>query len=91
MRLGIGMPWLEFDGEFDIGFSGTLAADWFPMRPWIVSLEGDAGQVGNAGLLHGRGTIGFELRHAELYTGVDHLTIEDTHLTNMVLGLRMWW
>ena len=90
-RIGAGMPWFEFGGDVDIGYNFTVSADLFPLRPWIISLEGDAGQVGHAKLLHARSTIGLNLRHAELYTGVDHLTIEDTDLTNMVFGLRTWW
>jgi hypothetical protein len=90
-RIGVGMPWLEFEGDVDIGYNFTTSADFFPLRPWIVSFEGDAGKLGHATLLHGRSTIGFNLRHTELYTGIDHLKIEDTDVTSLVTGVRTWW
>lgn len=91
LRLGGGASWLEFDGEVDAGYNFTMSSDLFPVRPFIFSLEGDAGKIGHASLLHGRATIGANLRHFEVYTGVDHLKIDDTGLTSMVTGLRTWW
>ena len=56
-----------------------------------MAWEWDAGKIGHASLLHGRATIGANLRHFEVYTGIDYLEIDDTDLTCLVTGLRTWW
>lgn len=91
MRLGAGASWLEFDGEVDAGFNVTASGELYPVRPIILAWEWDAGKIGNASLLHGRATIGANLRHFEVYTGIDYLEIDDTDLTCLVTGLRTWW
>jgi hypothetical protein len=91
MRLGGGGNWLEFDGEFDAGFNVTMSGELYPVRPLILAWEWDAGKIGVAKLFHARGTIGANLRHFEIYAGVDYLDIEDTSLTAMITGLRTWW
>ncbi len=91
LRLGGGASWLKFDGELDAGYNFTMSADVFPVRPFVISVEGDAGKIGHASLLHGRATIGANLRHFEVYTGIDYLEIENTDLTSMITGLRTWW
>lgn len=91
MRLGAGANWLEFDGEWDAGFNFTMSGELYPVRPIILAWEWDAGKVGSANLLHARATIGANLRHFEVYTGVDYLDVEDTSLTAMITGLRTWW
>jgi hypothetical protein len=48
LRLGLGANWLEFDGDFDAGYNFTMSSELFPVRPFIISLEGDAGRIGNA-------------------------------------------
>jgi hypothetical protein len=90
-RVGGGASWLEFDGELDAGFNFTMSGEMFPVRPIVVTWEWDAGKIGHAALFHGRATIGANLRHFELYTGVDYLDVEDTSITNMITGIRTWW
>lgn len=91
LRLGGGASWLEFDGEWDAGYNFTVSGEFYPVRPINVAWEWDAGMIGHASLLHGRVTIGANLRHFEVYTGVDFLDIDDTDLTCMVTGIRSWW
>lgn len=91
MRLGGGASWLEFDGEWDAGCNFTMSGELYPVRPIILAWEWDAGKIGHASLVHARGTIGANLRHFEIYTGIDYLDIDDTDLTCMVTGVRTWW
>lgn len=91
VRLGFSVPWVYYDGDLDGGASFTLGSDYFPLRPWILSTEADLGVVGHASLVHLRATLGFEIRHAELYTGVDYLSLDGEDLTAMVFGVRGWW
>lgn len=91
MRTGLGLNWLSDDCGNDYGFNFTYAGDWFPVKPWIVSSELDAGTLGDAWLLHLRSTAGFNFRHAELFLGYDWTRVGNVDLGGWVSGIRLWY
>ena len=91
LRAGGGFNWLSDNLGSNYGFNFTYGGDWFPHRPWIVSAEIDLGTLGNATLFHTRATVGALLFKSEVYAGVDHLSIGNTNLTNLIGGVRVWF
>ena len=65
--------------------------DWFPLRPFITSLEADAGTLGQASLFHLRATQGINWRAGEAYLGYDYLDIGNFQLGGLVAGVRLWF
>jgi hypothetical protein len=91
MRAGLGVNWLEDSVGDDFGFNFTYGGDAMPLRPFILSAEIDWGRLGHAALFHGRGTIGVEYRHVELYTGYDYFDVGGTQISGWIAGVRLWF
>jgi hypothetical protein len=91
MRTGLGLNWLSDDVSNDYGFNFTYAGDLFPVKPWILSSELDAGTLGDAWLLHLRTTAGFNFRHAEFFLGYDWTRVDQVDLGGWVSGVRLWY
>jgi hypothetical protein len=94
-RTGVGFNWLDCPDpsrrQADFGFNFTYGADLFPRKPWILSADLDAGNLGKAGLFRFRTTGGIMLHGVELYTGYEHLDIGRTHLNLLLAGVRAWF
>jgi hypothetical protein len=91
VRAGLGARVLADHGRSDWGVNFHLGADLFPARPWICTIGGDVGTVGDATVLHGRLTLGVVHRGWELFGGYDVMTIEDTTLHGPLVGVRVWF
>ncbi len=91
MRSGLGVNWLSDQYGSEFGFNFTYGGDWFPREPWIVSAEIDWGRLGRAELFHGRGTVGLNFRHFEVYTGYDFYHVGRAELSSLVSGVRFWY
>jgi hypothetical protein len=91
VRAGVGANWLADDTGDDWGFNFTYGGDVMPLRPFILSGEIDWGRLGEAGLFHGRGTVGVEYRHVEVYTGYDYFDVGGTQIHGWVAGTRLWF
>ena len=79
------------------GFDFRYGIEIFPIYPVVISLEGTLGNVGEAFVGGGRGTVGFMLGPIELYVGYDHLTFEPlggelrtVHFGGPIGGVRGW-
>jgi hypothetical protein len=91
MRTGLGVNWLSDQYGSDFGFNFTYGGDWFPREPWVMSAEIDWGRLGRAELFHGRGTIGLNFRHWEVFTGYDFYHVGRAELSGLVSGVRFWY
>ena len=47
-RTGCGVNWMADSGRADFGFNFTYAADFYPVKPWVLSTELDCGTLGRA-------------------------------------------
>jgi len=91
LRWGLGARVLNDHGRDDWGFNFHLGGDFFPVRPVIVSLDSDFGTLGDAGVAHGRLTIGVIHRGWEIFGGYDAMAIGGTTLHGPLIGLRLWF
>jgi hypothetical protein len=91
LRAGLGFRTLIDHGHTDWGFNFHLGGDYFPARPIVLSIDSDFGTVGDAGVAHGRATIGMLLRRWEIYGGYDALLIGGTTLHGPLVGVRLWF
>jgi hypothetical protein len=73
------------------GFNFTYGGDVFPCKPVVVSSSLDLGNLGSAGLVRARGTVGLVHRHWELFGGYDFLRIGSVNLQGPMAGLRLWF
>lgn len=89
MRSGIGLNWMADDTHSDFGFNFTYGGDIYPLRPFVISADLDAGWLGEATLIHLRSTVGVQWKQVEVYTGYDYLEIGDTQLDGLVAGVRL--
>jgi hypothetical protein len=90
-RSGIGFRWLADDRDTDFGFNFTYGADFYPVKPLVLSTQLDLGTLGEASVVHLRGTLGVNLERVELYGGYDFLKIGGVEVQGPVVGLRFWF
>jgi hypothetical protein len=88
---GVGLRTLTDRCGSDFGFNFTYGGEWFPVRPLVVGASFDVGTLGNAGVLHGRATLGAVWRHWEVYGGYDFLRIGNVNLQGPLVGVRWWF
>lgn len=91
MYTGLGFRVLTDRRQTDFGFNFTYGGDWFPMRPFVVSGVFDAGNLGNAGVIHARGSVGAIWHGCEIFTGYDFLRIGSANLQGPMAGVRFWF
>jgi hypothetical protein len=91
VRAGIGMNWLDDSRRTDFGLNGTLMADWYPRRPWVVSGELDGGWLGSSDTFHGSLSVGVMLNRVELFSGYDYRKIGAAELQGPMFGVRVWF
>lgn len=90
-RTGIGFNWLEDSGPTNFGFNFTYGADFYPVRPFIISSVIDWGTLGYTELFRGRLTIGAIFSHYEVYTGYEYLDVGRTGMGTLIGGVRTWF
>ena len=90
-RTGFGFNWLNDPTDTNFGFNWTYGADFFPIKPWVFSTSMDLGRLGDAGLFHGRATVGVILNRFEVYTGYDYFDIGHVGISSLVGGVRLWF
>ncbi|NQV28290.1 MAG: hypothetical protein HQ518_28390 [Rhodopirellula sp.] len=88
-RAGLGANWLTYKGKSDSGINFTYGTDWFPSDPWVVSGVLDWGRVGDAGLFHGRTTIGVSRNGWGVFTGYDFFEIGHQEMHAWVNGIEL--
>jgi hypothetical protein len=90
-RTGFGFNWLNTPADTNFGFNWTYGADFFPAKPWVLSTSFDLGRLGDAGLFHGRATVGVIVNRFEVYTGYDYFDLGRVGISSLVGGVRVWF
>ncbi len=88
-RAGLGANWLVYNDQADEGINFTYGADWFPADPVVVSALLDWGRVGDAGLFHGRTTIGLSHNGWGVFTGYDFFEIGHQEIHSWINGIEL--
>jgi hypothetical protein len=91
MYAGVGLRMIDTSVKDHYGYNFTYGADLFPVKPVVLSLQLDAGEVEDVGIFHVRSTVGVLWRRFELFTGYDYLNIGGFDLQGMLAGLRLWF
>ena len=91
MYVGAGGRLLPDRGDTRAGFNFTYGADIFPCKPVVASASFDVGDLGCAGVVRIRGTVGLMHHHWELFGGYDYLRIGGLDLEGPMAGLRLWF
>jgi hypothetical protein len=91
MVTGLGFRVLTDPRTTDWGINFLYGLDFFPRKPFICSALFDAGNIGSAGVVHGRTTIGVNREHLELFGGYDFMRIGSVNIQGPVIGLRLWF
>ncbi len=89
-RVGLGWRYLHDDLGTDHGFNYSLAFDIFPVRPLIISVDLDVGNLGYAFVFQGRATVGAIAGPIELFAGYEVLLIGSVPFHGPTGGLRLW-
>ncbi len=91
MYTGLGARGM-FDGDRTRGgVNFQYGADFFPADPVVVSTLFEMGNLDRAFVTRVRGSVGIQLRHAELFAGYDWLRIGAADLHGPMVGLRLWF
>ena len=89
---GIGINWLADPHNADVGFNFTYGVDVFPVDPVVTSATLDLGRIGDANLIHFRGTVGAMVTpRLHLYTGYDLLNLEGNSIHSFLTGIEFWF
>lgn len=87
-RAGLGVRVLNDRGGTDLGFNFHYGGDFFPVNPLVVSGALDVGNLGAAGVIHVRATVGATHHGWEIFAGYDFLRIGTVNLQGPVIGVR---
>ena len=90
-RAGLGFNYLVDRADSNFGFNFTYAADWYPVKPVIVSAELDLGWLGQESLFHIRVTEGVNWKYGEAFVGYDYYDVGNFQVGGMVAGVRLWF
>src|SRR5262249_7010122 len=91
MYAGIGARILADPWRTNAGVTVLYGADFFPVRPVVVSPLVDGVNLGSAGVIHARGTVGYCFGRWEAFAGYDFLRIGSVNLQGPLAGLRLWF
>lgn len=91
IRAGMGVNVLGDAFGTDAGFNVTTKADFFPVKPIVISGEVDVGTIGDAEMFHVSGKIGCMWDRFELFGGYDYRTIGGVPLKGPMLGVQVWF
>ena len=90
-RAGVGFRYMADEDDADFGFNFTYGADFFPVRPLVISAACDVGTLGEAFVVNPRVSIGVILADVELFVGYNHLWVESVDIYGPLVGLRYWF
>lgn len=73
-----------------VGWNVTTGIDLFPFDPVTITTEANLGQLGQALYWRLRGSIGVQIKRAEVFAGYEHMQIGAAPLGGPMLGVRLW-
>jgi hypothetical protein len=88
---GVGCRYFTDGKVGDAGVNVLYGCDIFPVRPVVVSLLVDGGNLGSSAVVHWRATIGATLKGVEMFGGYDFMRIGCIDLEGPLVGLRYWF
>ncbi len=88
---GVGFNWLDDPIDTDFGFNFTYGADFFPVKPWVISSSIDWGSLGRAEQFRFRTTAGLMINRVEVFAGYEYLDIDRTQMNTYVTGVGIWF
>ena len=91
MYTGLGARGMFDSDKTRGGVNFQYGADFFPADPVVVSTLFEMGNLDRAFVMRVRGSVGIQLRHAELFAGYDWLRIGSVDLHGPMVGLRLWF
>ena len=86
-RSGLGANWLDDRQGAYAGFNFRYGVEWYPVRPLAIKSLIDLGEIGKAGMVHARITVGALWHRWEIFTGYDFRQIGDVHVDGPLAGL----
>lgn len=89
-RTGFGTRWMPTDIDLILGAYFLYGMDLYIARPFVLSVQGDAGVLGEALTTTLRGTLGVVVSHVEVYGGYEMFRVGDSSLDTWVGGVRLW-
>jgi len=75
---------------FALGWNVTTGADYFPLRPFVLSSRIDVGRLPTGWVAHWRGSVGVMLRGVEVLASADYLLSGQARIGGPMLGFRLW-
>lgn len=75
---------------YEYGINFLYGMDFYPVRPLILSMRGDVGNVGDGFIARARASAGAIVGHVELFGGYDNTWYRDQSWGGPVVGLRIW-
>lgn len=88
---GVGCRYFADGTGGNAGVNVLYGCDIFPVRPVVVSLLVDGGNLGAVGVIHWRATAGATVHGMEFLAGYDFMRIGCVDLQGPMLGLRFWF
>jgi len=88
---GVGCRYFLDGKGGDAGVNVLYGCDIFPVRPVVVSLLVDGGNLGSSGVVHWRATVGATVHGVEMFGGYDCMRIGCVDLEGPMVGLRYWF
>ena len=85
---GVGCRYYLDNRGGDAGVNVLYGCDIFPIRPVVVSLLVDGGNLGSEGVIHWRATVGATVHGVELFAGYDFMRMGCADLEGPMAGLR---
>jgi hypothetical protein len=90
MHAGMGFRLLNDRTETRAGFNFLYGADFFPVKPLVLSASVNLGNLDSAFVVQARGTAGIALKRCEPFVGYEFLRIGSVNLQGLVAGVRFW-
>jgi hypothetical protein len=88
LAIGLGMRMLSGGGN-QVGTNGGVNLELYPVRPLVMRVEADVGNLGPAMFWESQGTLGVVLDRYELYAGAAHFQVQDIEFDSAFAGLRI--
>jgi hypothetical protein len=90
-RFGLGANLMIDAEDVDAGVNATWQVDLFPVRPLVLSVSADVGNLGYAFVAHLRGAVGVMLSRLELFAGYDARWVGSVLFHGPLAGARIWF
>lgn len=88
-RMGVGINWLNDAWGSEAGFNLTAAVDFKLSERWLVTGEGDLGNLGDADFFHAKAALARRFEACDWLVGAEHYNIGGAELNNFFTGIQL--